>query len=224
MSALSLTPRLGILAMTGITALSVAALSSAAPAHAEGDRVLGTIASVSGDTFEVTHPNGTTTVHFAGSTTISEAIPAQFSEVTVGSCVKAGPTPESTPVESGAITAKWVLISPAVDGKCPPRPASTPTPPPGAPASHRGVRGVVNSVTGDTISVTRIDADGHPIPVTVNVNDATHYRKRVPANAQAITAGKCAAVRGDDDANGVLQASRVTVWVATDGHCPQPGA
>lgn len=203
------TPRFAAFAITGATALSLAALSAPAPAHAEGDGAMGPISSVSGNTFEV---GGNTTVAFTDATKISEAIPAQLGDVTVGSCVKAGPTPDSTPADSGAITAKWVMISTTVDGKCPQRPGAAP----GAP--HHGVRGVVNSVAGNTITVT-----GDTATSTVTVTDATGFRKRVPADAHAITEGKCVATRGTKDDHGVLQANRVTVWAADGGDCPQPG-
>lgn len=203
------TPRLAILTITGATALSVAALSAPA-AHADGDRVIGPISSVSGNTFEVTQPGGATAVALTDSTTITEAIPAQLGEITVGSCIKAGPTPDSAPAESGAITAKWVMISPTVDGKCPQRPGS----PDGTAAGpHHGVRGAVESVAGSTITVAG---------TAVNVTDTTSYRRRVPSSAAAISAGKCAASRGARDEHGVLQATRVTVWVADRGACPQP--
>ncbi|MEO8813718.1 MAG: DUF5666 domain-containing protein [Mycobacterium sp.] len=204
------TLRFAAFAITGATALSVAALSAPAPAHAEGDGAFGPITSVSGNTFEV---GENTAVAFTDATKISEAIPAQLGEVTVGSCVKAGPTPDSTPADSGAITAKWVMISTAVDGKCPQRPGAAP----GGP--HHGVRGVVNAVAGDTITVA-----GDTATSTVTVTDATHFRKRQPADAQAVTAGKCAAVRGAKDDQGVLQANRVTVWASNGGACPQPGS
>lgn len=203
-------PRLPIFAITGAAALSVAALSWPAPAHADGDRAFGSISSVSGNTFEV---DGNTPVAFTDATKISEAIPAQLGDVTVGSCLKAGPTPDSAPADSGAITAKWVMISTAVDGKCPQRPGSAaPTGP------HHGVRGVVDAIAGNTITVT-----GETATTTVTVTDDTGIRKRLPADAHAITAGKCVAARGIKDDQGVLQANKVTVWAATGGDCPQPG-
>lgn len=218
MSALSLTPRLAILAVTGAAALSVAGLSAPAPAYAQGDRAFGSIASVSGNSFQLNQAGGTTTVDFTDATKLSEAIPAQQSDITVGSCIKAGPTPESAPADTGSIIAKWVMISTAVDGQCPQRPGQGPAPQ----APHRGIRGVVNAVTGNVVAVTRTEPDGTTSPATVTVNDATHYRKRVPADAQAIAVGKCVAARGDNDANGVLQATNVTVWASPDGSCPQP--
>lgn len=218
MSALSLTPRLALLATTAAATLVAAALSWPAPASAQGDRVIGPITSVTGNTFEVAQSSGSTTVEVTESTTISEAVPAQLSDVTVGSCVKAGPTPDSAPADSGAITAKWVTVSPTVDGKCPQRPASSPPAP--QPAQHH-IRGVVNSVAGNTVTVTRADGSGN---ATVTVTDATHYRKRVASGIQAITQGKCAVARGASQSSGVLQAAKVVVWASNDGNCPQPAA
>lgn len=205
----SRTPRLAILTITGATALSLAALSTPAAAHADGERVIGPISAVSGATFEVTQPGGVTQVAYTEATKINEAVPAQLGEVTVGSCVKAGPTPDSAPVDSGAITAKWVMISTAVDGKCPQRPGA-----PDAAGPHHGVRGIVDAVAGDTITVAG---------TAVTVTDATGFRKRVPATAAVISPGKCVATRGEKDESGVLQATRVTVWTAgAGGDCPQP--
>ena len=209
------TPRLAILTIAGAGALSVAALSAPAPAHAQGDRVIGPIASVSGDTFQVTRPTGAATVGVTDSTMVTEAIPAQLSEVTVGSCIKAGTDEEGAPA-GNAITAKWVSISTAVDGKCPQRPGSAPA----TPAQHQRIRGIVDSAAGNTVTVTRADGGGTAI---VTVTDATRYHKRVPADRHAIAAGKCAVARGTEDGGGVLQATKVTVWAPTGSGCPQPG-
>ncbi|HEX7322124.1 MAG TPA: DUF5666 domain-containing protein [Mycobacterium sp.] len=220
MSALSISPRLAILAATGATTLCISALCTPAMAHAQGDVVIGPVASVSGNTLEVTQPNGSATVDLTDSTRVSQAVPAGRDEIIIGSCITAGPTPDSAPADGGTITAKWVLISTAVDGKCPHRQGSGPTP--AEPAHHYAVRGVVDSVAGDTVTVTRTDAAGATSPATVTVTDATHYKRRVPAAAAAITQGSCVAAGGTRDGSGVLQATRVTVWVATDGACPQP--
>lgn len=219
MSARIVNPRLAAFAVTGAAALSLAALTVPAPAHAEGDRVVGPITSVSGDTFQINRPDGPTTVQLSNSTVVSQGVPAQFSDVTVGSCIKAGPSPQSAPADSGNITAQWVFISTPTDGTCSHPPA---TPPP-VPAPHRIIGGTVDAVSGDTITVTRQDpATGTTSQATVTVSDSTGFRKRVAANRQAITAGECAAARGATDGAGVLQATKVTVWPATNGECPRP--
>jgi hypothetical protein len=190
MSFTFLTARLtpfAILAVTGATALSVAACgtsdnakptSSASPttasptsssqspsASAKGkDRVSGLIASVSGNAVQVTQEAGTATVDFTPSTKITEVTPAQLTDVAAGSCVKARPTSESAPATSGAITAESVTVSQAVDGKCPqpkaPAGASTTTSPAAPPS---GTPTAPHSVRGTVASVA-----GNTITVTAN--------------------------------------------------------
>lgn len=200
-----------IRALTGAAALFGTALLVPALAHAEGDRVIGSVSSVSDNTFEVARPAGTATVALTESTRIFESVPAQRGEITAGTCIKAGATPEGA--ADGAITAKFVAISTPVDGQCSQRPAGSE-----APKAHRGVRGVVESVSGDTVTVS-----GPSGPTTVTLNDSTHYRRMVGVSAPSISAGKCVAARGSKDGEGVLQATKVTVW-ASDGNCPEPPA
>lgn len=216
MSVLSHTTRLAALALTG-AAFSVTAITLSAAAHAEGDRVFGPVASVSGNTFEVNASGGTAAVAITDTTRIRQSVPAQRGELTVGSCVTAGPGRDAAPAPDGELTAKWLTISDTVDGKCPQRPGHDGTPPPAQ--QHRGVRGVVSSVSGDTVTVTRSDNS----TATVTINDTTHYRKRIAADQQAVTPGKCVAARGAKDGSGVLQATSVTLWDSDNGNCPHPG-
>ena len=206
-----------IRALTGATALLAAGLFVPALAHAQGDHVMGSVSSVSGNTFEVARSSGTTTVSLTDSTRIFESVPAQRGEITAGTCIRAGGSPDSAPADNGAITAKFVAISTTVDGKCPQRPAAeadAATPP----RTHHGVRGVVESVSGDTLTVA-----GPSGPTTVTLNDGTHFRRMVTVSTPSISAGKCVAAGGTTDGEGVLQAARVTVW-AGDGSCPEPHA
>ncbi|BBX22475.1 hypothetical protein MTER_18860 [Mycolicibacter terrae] len=216
MSALPSTAAPALCTLTGAAALFAAALFVPASAHAEGDRVIGPVSSVTGSTFEVARPAGSATVAFSDSTRIVEPVPAQLGEITAGTCIKAGAAPGSAPADSGAITAKWVAISTPIDGKCPQRPAAA-ADAPAPPAPHRGVRGVVDSVAGDTITVT--GANGQ---TTVTVNDDTHLRRMVTVGAGVISDGKCVAARGEKDGNGVLQATRISVWAPDGDACPEP--
>lgn len=245
--------RFAILAAAGAAALSVAACgtsndtksttsasppsstatSSSASASAKGkDRVNGQITSVSGNAVQVTQETGTATVDFTPSTKVIEVTPAQLTDVTTGSCVKARPTSASAPATSGAITAESVTVSQAVDGKCPqpkaPADASTTpsptTPPPGTLAAPRSVRGTVASVAGDTITVTGTDTAGNPSQTNVTVTDTTRFSKKAPADAQALAQGKCILARGNKDDSGTLQATSITVKPAVDGKCPQPAS
>ncbi|OBH19932.1 DUF5666 domain-containing protein [Mycolicibacter sinensis] len=214
MSARPSTP--AIYALAGAAAVFGAALFVPAAAHAEGDRVIGPVTSVSGNTFEVARPAGATTVAFTDATRIVEPVPAQLGEITAGTCIRAGATLDSAPADSGAISAKWVAISAPVDGKCPQRPGGADAPAP--PAPHRGVRGVVDSVAGNTVTVT--GASGQT--TTVTVTDDTHLRRMVTVGAGVISAGKCVAARGTRDGDGVLQATRVSVWAPDGDACPEP--
>src|ERR1700720_329098 len=152
--------RFAILAVTGATALSLAACgtsnntkptagspttsnptsSSSPSASAKGkDWVSGLIDSVSGNTIQVSQRSGTATIDFTPSTVVSEVTAAHLTDVTAGSCVSVHPGRRSVSTSGGGITARSVRVSTAVDGKCPKpnQPAGADdTPAPGAPARH----------------------------------------------------------------------------------------
>jgi hypothetical protein len=228
---------LAIFTLTGATALSVAACgasnttkppsaagptSSAAtsspPASANGKAwVNGMIASVSGDAIQVTQQSGNATVDFSPSTKITEVTPGQLTDVTAGSCVAVHPTRDSAG-SGGTITAQFVRISPAVDGKC-----QAPKHPAGGNAKHRAVSGTVATVAGNTITVNATDADGNSSQSNVTVTDTTKYTKQTATDAQALGQGKCVAARGTKDDSGTLQATSISVQQADNGTCAQPG-
>ncbi len=240
MSATSAKPRLTQLvtfAVTGATALSVAACGTAnnentekpstsvsptasptsvapkpPPAPPVGkDEVEGLIRSVSGNTIQLTQRNRTgATVDFTPSTTVTELTPAQLTDVISGSCADVEAGPESVP-PGGAITAQSVTINPPVEGKCPP--PGLASPPPSAPSSggpteSPGVYGTVTSVKDNTIVVTSSDPAGKTTATNVTVTNTTAYTKHAVTNPQAIQDGKCMAARGTDS-GGVLQATTI---------------
>jgi hypothetical protein len=229
--------RLAIFTLTGATALSVAACgasnttkppsaagptSSAAtsspPASANGKAwVNGMIASVSGDAIQVTQQSGNATVDFTPSTKITEITPGQLTDVTAGSCVAVHPTRDSAD-SGGAITAQFVRVSPAVDGKC-----QEPKHPTSANAKHRAVNGTVATVAGNTITVNATDANGNNTQSNVTVTDTTKYSKQTATDAQSLGQGKCVAARGTKDDSGTLQATSISVQQADNGTCAQPG-
>ena len=161
------------------------------------------IASISGDAIQVTQQSGNATVDFTPSTKITEITPAQLTDVTAGSCVAVHPTRDSAG-SGGAITAQFVRVSPAVDGKCP------------EPKHNAGVAGTVASVAGNTITV-----NGTSSQSTVTVT--TRYTKQTATDAQAVGQGKCVAARGTKDDSGTLQATSISVQQADNGTCAQPG-
>jgi hypothetical protein len=170
-------------------------------------------------------------VDFTPSTEVAELAPGQLTDITAGSCVSVHPDHRSASRGGSGITARSVLVSTAVDGKCPQpnRPAgAATTSPPAAPAPHHQVhgqeQGQVATVAGNTITVNSVDPSGNSSQTTVNVTDATKYTKQTTADAQALTQGKCLAAHGTRDGGGTLQAKAVTVQQADNGSCPEPGA
>ena len=239
--------RVALLAVTGATALSVAACgasnnakptsanptspapssSSSPSASAKGkDWVNGLIDSVSGNTIQVSQRSGSVTVDFTPSTAVSEITPAQLTDITTGSCVSVRPDHHATSTSGGAITARSVRISTAVDGKCPQpkQPAGETTgTPPGASAAHHQIGGQVASVAGNMITLNNPDLGGNSSQTKVTVTDTTKYTKQSTTDAQAIAQGKCIAAHGTTDGGGTLQATTISVQQSDNGSCPQLG-
>jgi hypothetical protein len=243
--------RFAILALTGATALSVAACGSSnksspsttstststvtstttSPAPAQGEaQVNGLIASVVGNSIQVTKEDNTNAaVNFTSTTKVAEVAPATLSDVTSGSCITVRPTQE---IQGGQpATAASVRVSPSVNGTCPPpkqsgQGSTTSTPPPGSPpppAKPKPVRGSVASVTGNTITVAGTDANGNTTQTAVTVDDQTKYSKLTTATPDAIAQGKCVNARGTLDNGGTLQATTIKLRPANDGKCGGPG-
>jgi len=206
--------------------------TTTSPAPASGEaRVSGLIASVAGNSIQVTKgDNGTAALNFTSTTKVTEVTPATLTDVTTGSCVSVRPTKEES--QGGQqVTAASVRVSQAVNGTCPPPkegargsgPGSTSPPPSGspttAPAKGQLLRGAVASVAGNTITLTSNDASGNTKQATVTVDDKTKYTKQASANSDAITAGKCLSARGTMDNGGTLQATTINLRPANDGKC-----
>jgi hypothetical protein len=210
-----------ILAVAGAAALTLGACSSSnnakspetsAPASANGkDSVHGLIASVSGNTVQVTQENGSATVDVSPSTKVTEYGTAQLTDIAAGNCVSVYSAPDAAP--GGTATAKSVRLNPqGAGGKCPQ--PKNPQP--------RMVVGTVASVAGNTITVGVTDANGNPAQTAVTVTDTTRYTKHATATSQAITQGKCITAWGNKDGGGTLQAKGVALGAADNGQCPQP--
>ncbi|WP_375234367.1 MULTISPECIES: hypothetical protein [unclassified Mycobacteroides] len=224
------------------------ARTSAAPAstiptrHAGSrDHVGGLITAVTGHSITVTTPGEPADIDFNAMTKITEIQPAELSDVVVGSCVSVlSATGADTSTEA---TAQRVLISASEDDKCavdtPPGSAPPPGVPPGPPPPGEGpppagpgapppfggpnAQGAVASVNGDTIVIANTDPSGaSEIQTNVAVTADTKYDRRQPAEATAITAGKCAEARGTKNSERLLQATKLDLGPATDGHCGPP--
>ena len=220
--------RLVILAVTGATAVSLAACGNSSnentgkpstsasstissppkptppPAPPMGhDEVEGLVRSVSGNRIQLTQRDRTAAaVDFTPSTMVTELGPAKLTDVTRAVASMSRPR-HKTVLLVDRSPRRIVTISPSEGGKCPP-----PAPSPGGPAESPGVTGIVDSVTGNTIAVNSIDPTGKTTHTTVNVADTTTYNKHAVTNAQAIQNGKCMAAQGIKD-GGVLHAQTI---------------
>jgi hypothetical protein len=220
---------LALLAVAGVTALSVGACSSSnnakspatsspatsSPAASDGNGpqpVHGMIASVSGSTVQVTEKDGAAAVDFSPTTKVNEITPAQFTNVANGNCVTVVST---APAAGGPVTAKAVNIVPAAaNGKC-----AEPKPP-ANPAPNQPLRGTVASVAGDTITVSGTDVNGNPSQTPVKVDDKTRYSIVGAVDSGAIAQGKCITAAGKTkDEKGALQATAITLSAANNGKC-----
>lgn len=212
------------------TSTSIATSTTTSPSPNAEARVSGLIASVAGNSIQVTkEDNATAAVNFTSTTKITEALPAGLPDVTPGSCVSVKPAEGSAPGQP--VTAASVRISQSVNGACPKPPESAPggstgTPSSGAPspapAKPAWVRGSVASVSGNTINVTGTDSGGNTTQTSVTVDDKTQYSKQTPANIDAITPGKCLSARGTPGDGGALQATSIKLRQAVDGKCGKP--
>ena len=224
------TSRYSLLAVVGITALAVAACgstTSGSPASSAGasgtgsaspaplaqgrNHVAGLVASVSGSTVQVTRQNATVTVTYSPATKISEVTPAQFTDVTAGSCIAVRPSARPPPSGGAAtVTARMVSINALANGRCQ------------APHGRGGLAGTVSSVNGNTIVLNAIDSNGTTSQTNVQVDNTTRYARLAAANSQAIAQGKCLAARGTNDSTGTLQATTINLRPADNGTCMQP--
>ncbi|MDD4867053.1 MAG: DUF5666 domain-containing protein [Mycobacterium sp.] len=237
--------RVAVFALTGVAAVSIAACSSnkttstttsvststsvsttTSPTPAAGEAKLsGLIASVSGNSLQVTKEDNTNaTVNFTASTKITEVTPAALTDVTSGGCVKVRPT-EQAPAGQ-PVTAASVRIIPAVNGTCPQAKESSqestgtaPSSTSAAPGKPMAIRGTVASVSANTINVTSTSPSGGTTQTKVAVNDRTKYTKLAPAGTDAVTQGKCVTARGTGDGSGALQATSMRLRPAVDGKC-----
>jgi hypothetical protein len=178
-----------------------AAPPPAPPPPEAKDYVEGLVEWVSGNTIALRTRTGSATVDFSPSTRVVEQTPAQLTDVTPGSCVNVRATPQSAPPPA-TITAQSVMITPAIDGKCPP------------PA---GFYGTVASVSGNTIAVSGLGPGDQTTFTNVTVADSTTYNKQTASSSQAIQHGRCMGAQGTNS-GGALQAMTIALQA-----CPPMG-
>lgn len=206
------------------TSTSVVTSTTTSPTPNAEAKVHGLIASVAGNSIQVTKDdNATAAVTFTSTTKVTESTPATLTDVTAGSCVTVRPTDGAQPGQP--VTAAWVGISQSVNGTCPKpaehAPGAGSTPPPGPPPPAK-VRGAVGSVTGNTINVTGTDPNGNTTQTPVTVDDKTKYSKQSSSTTDAIIPGKCLSAQGTLDNGGTLQATSIKLRQAVDGKCGKP--
>jgi hypothetical protein len=225
-----------ILAAASATALSLGACSkshdekksadasSSPAAAAPKDIVQGLVASVSGNSVQVTQESETATVDVSSSAKITEYSNAQLTDFAAGNCVRVNYRPGPNPNSAQAVAVQQ--NPPGNGGKCP-QPKAIPSGSPGAlvPAGPlQAVIGTVNGVAGNTITVASTDANGKPVQTNMNVVDQARLTKGGAGTSQAIAQGKCINAAGTKDGSGKLQATVVTLIAANDGKCPWPTA
>ncbi|MCX2930940.1 DUF5666 domain-containing protein [Mycobacterium sp. CVI_P3] len=180
---------------------------------------MGSIASVSGTTIQVTGPQGSSAVAFSPSTKIMELTPAKLTDITTGLCVTIRP---ASGAEGSTVTAAAVVVGASSSGKCEKTGGADNGGLPRSPLG--GFRGTVDSVGDNTVVVTTIGADGSTETTTVQVDDTTVFADRHRASADAIVEGKCIMAGGTNDTGGTLQALTINLPLVIDGKCPQPTA
>jgi len=92
---------------------------------------------------------------------------------------------------------------------------------PGGPGGKDRLSGLVNSVTGGTVSITGKDGPG-----TVNITDSTRITQLGPGQLTDVTAGECVAVRpvkGSNDTGSAVTAANVLVGRPGNAQCGQKG-
>ena len=184
-----------------VSAVAPSSAPSAAPPPAPAppplgkDYVEGLVESVSGSRIGLRTRTGSAAVDFTPSTRVAEVTPAQLTDVTPGSCINVRATPQSAPTGGAGITAQAVIITGAIDGKCPP---------------PEGFFGTVASVSGNTIAVNGMGPGGQIAPTNVTVDNKTSYTMQTPSSTQAIVHGKCMGAQGTQD-GGVLHATTISL-------------
>ncbi|HEX7825663.1 MAG TPA: DUF5666 domain-containing protein [Mycobacterium sp.] len=114
--------------------------------------------------------------------------------------------------------------TPAPSSKAASTSSSSPSasPAPGGPGGKDRVSGLVNSVSGGTVSVTGKDGPG-----TVNITSSTRITQLAPGQLTDVTVGECVAVRpvkGNDNNNSpAVTAANVLVGQPRNAQCGEKG-
>jgi hypothetical protein len=217
----------GALLLSGCAATAAAPTSASSGQPAQSSQaptssgVSGTIAAATNGTLQVQGGTTQTAVTYTASTTISQAVAAAASDVTVGSCV-IGVT---APGASAGTAAATVAISAAVNGTCSTpglrgggqggvRPSGAPNGvrPSGGPAGGftPPVSGTVTAVSGSAITVATTRG-GSATTATITLDGSTKYTKSQAATPAALVVNKCVVAAGKADTAGNFAATSLAV-------------
>jgi hypothetical protein len=201
--------------------------ASSAPAGGQpgaGRGVSGQIAAVSPGTLQVQGGTTQTAVTYTDSTTVTQAVSASASAVTVGECVTGITSP-------GAAAASSVAITPAVNGACAARGGfgggAGGTRPTGAPGGGAGgtrpsgapgaggftppVSGLVTAVTSTDVTVSTKTQTGSASTGSIKLDGSTKFTTSQPATAAALVVNECVLAAGTADSAGNFAATSLAV-------------
>jgi hypothetical protein len=198
-----------------------------------GAGTAGQLVKVSGTSLTLSTTNGDVSVAYTSATAITTTSTSSPGDIVPGTCVAIVGQKDST----GAVTASTVRLSRPVNGSCavgrqaglggpngsPRAFPSGGARPSGAPALKPNtavVSGMVTAVTGTTVTVrtTAGAASSATVPTTLSVTESS------PATAADLTLDSCVRAIGRKDAQGVVQATALTIQPANaSGSCTFAG-
>jgi hypothetical protein len=194
------------------------AATPSASGRAAAAGTAGQLVQVSGTKLTLSTTNGDVAVAYTSATVITTTSTGSPGDIVTGTCVAIVGQKDST----GAVTATTVRLSRPVNGSCAlgrPAGAGGGSPrafpsggarPSGAPAPNPNaavISGMVTAVTGDTVTV-RTPAgatSSATVPTTLSVTESS------PATPADLTVNSCLRAVGRKDAQGVVQATALTI-------------
>jgi hypothetical protein len=220
------------LAACGTTGAASTATSSATPTpggRGFGGGTAGQLVKLNGQTLTLSTNSGDVQVVYTTSTTITQTSTVSAADIASGLCVVITGIKDS----SGAITARSVRLSQAVNGTCGQGPGGFGggRPPGGAlpsgvprPSLNPNlaiVSGLVTAVSGVSVTInsqTTSTATTVTVPTTVTVAESS------AATAADLTIDSCVLARGQKNTQGVVQATSLNITPAnSSGKCTTGG-
>jgi hypothetical protein len=193
------------------------AATPSASGRAAGAGTAGQLVQVSGTKLTLSTTNGDVPVVYTSATVITTTSTGSPGDIVPGTCVAIVGQKDST----GGVTATTVRLSRPVNGSCalgrPPGAGGSPRAFPSGGARPSGasalnpntavINGMVTAVTGTTVSVRTIAgaASSATVPTTLSVTESS------PATPADLTVDSCVRALGRKDAQGVVQATALTI-------------